>query len=275
MPPPRTNTTTSRDGTTIAYTTTGIGLGLIIIGGNNRMAHDYERLAAHLAPRFTVHVIERRGRGASGPQGKHYALEREIEDLQAVLTATGAAHVFGHSYGGLIALQAARTEPRISSLVAYEPAVSLDGSFDLSWLPRFDAAFRRGHLVKATVIFLKRSRLSMVSSLPTPLVYLLAYLLLIGKSGREMRALMPTTPAEIRATQAADSDGQPYETITARTLLLAGDNGAQPIIRILPRLQQLIPHATYQLIPRAHHNTPDLGPVEAVAAAIGDHLRMP
>lgn len=82
-----------------------------------------------------------------------------------------------------------------------------------------------------------------------------------------MRALMPTTPAEIRETARADSDGSLYRNIHANTLLLAGENGAQPVIKVLPRLQSLVLNSRYQLLPRLNHNSPDLGPVGSIAAA--------
>jgi pimeloyl-ACP methyl ester carboxylesterase len=193
--------------------------------------------------------------------------------LQAVLTATGRENVFGHSYGGLIALQAACATANIQNLVAYEPTVSINKSFDLSWSPQFEEAYRNGKVTKATVIFLKEAKLSMVSAWPKPLLYLLATLLLSGESGREMRALMPTTSAEIRETAHADSDGNVYRNVSANTLLLAGENGAQPVIKILPILQKIVPKSTYQLIPKLNHNSPDLGPVEPIAAAIATRFQ--
>lgn len=56
----------SKDGTTIVYTQTGTGPGLVIVPGNNRMAHNYEKIAELLGVDFTVYVVERRGRGGSG-----------------------------------------------------------------------------------------------------------------------------------------------------------------------------------------------------------------
>jgi pimeloyl-ACP methyl ester carboxylesterase len=268
-----THTTTSKDGTIISYTATGSGPGLVIVPGNNRMAHNYEMLAAKLADNFNMFVIDRRGRGQSGPQGESYTLRSEVEDLQAVLIATDSKNVFGHSYGGLIALQAACVTPDIQKLVAYEPTASINGSFDLSWLPQFEQAYQNGKLISAMVIFLKKAQLSMVSSWPKPLLYLLAMLLMSGRSGREMRALMPTTPAEIRETEHADSDGSSYLNISANTLLLAGENGAKPIIKILPTLQAIIPKSMYRLIPKLHHNSPDLGPVGPIAVAITKHFK--
>ena len=76
------NLTTSTDGTAIAFQTRGRGPGLVIVPGNNRMAHNYDVLAELLSTAFTVHVMERRGRGASGPQGADYRLEKETADLE-------------------------------------------------------------------------------------------------------------------------------------------------------------------------------------------------
>lgn len=56
----------SPNGTTISYSSQGAGPGLVVVPGNNRMAHNYDRLAGALAHHFRVSVIDRRGRGGSG-----------------------------------------------------------------------------------------------------------------------------------------------------------------------------------------------------------------
>lgn len=257
----------SKDGTVIAYVKTGTGPGLIIVPGNNRMAHNYEALAAQLADSFTVYIMERRGRGQSGPQGDDYAIEREVEDLQAIIDATKSTIVFGHSYGGLVALQAARTESRITKIIAYEPGVSINGSFDISWLPQFERAFRARKLVKAMAIFLKKAKNSEVYKWPRPLIYLLSAWLLSGKDGKEMRQLMHTTPAELREVQRADSNGDEYAAVTADTLLLGGERGSEPLLSALPQLQRILPHAQLKILPELHHNAPDLGPFKPISDA--------
>lgn len=78
-------TVTSRDGTAIGYETVGQGEGVLVLGGAWRTARDYLRFARALADPFAVHLIDRRGRGRSGPQGASYSIEREIEDLIAVM----------------------------------------------------------------------------------------------------------------------------------------------------------------------------------------------
>lgn len=77
-----------------------------------------------LAERYSIWVYDRRGRGGSGDAGQ-YSLEREIDDLRAVVAATRELpHVIAHSYGALIALHAAAAGVKIRSLVLYEPPVN-------------------------------------------------------------------------------------------------------------------------------------------------------
>jgi pimeloyl-ACP methyl ester carboxylesterase len=120
--------TTSADGTEIAFARTGTGPALVIVGGawnDRRSAGD---LAEALASSFTVHCYDRRGRGDSGDT-EPYAVEREIEDLQAVIDAAGgSAYAFGHSSGASLALEAAAAGARISQLAMYEPPYITDGT---------------------------------------------------------------------------------------------------------------------------------------------------
>jgi pimeloyl-ACP methyl ester carboxylesterase len=90
------------------------------------------RLPKNFRDSFTVHSIDRRGRGLSGPQGSEYSITKECEDIQALQKETGAIYVFGHSYGGLIALETARTFPSFTKIALYEPGVSI-GSLSAQW----------------------------------------------------------------------------------------------------------------------------------------------
>lgn len=122
------NKTISKDGTVIAYEKTGAGFPLILVGGalNDRSAG--APLAALLAPHFTVFAYDRRGRGDSGDQSP-YAVEREVEDLQAIIVeAGGSAFVFGHSSGAVLALETAARGLAIAKLALYEPPFVLDKS---------------------------------------------------------------------------------------------------------------------------------------------------
>jgi pimeloyl-ACP methyl ester carboxylesterase len=103
------STVRSKDGTSIAYDSAGDGPVLILVGGafSYRRYKSWVQLAALLAPRFRVISYDRRGRGDSGDAPAH-AVEREIEDLDALVQAAGgSARVFGMSSGGVLALRAA------------------------------------------------------------------------------------------------------------------------------------------------------------------------
>ena len=95
-------TVVSRDGTIVSFLSVGKGNGVIVLPGVLSMASDYAAFASALADKFSVHTLERRGRGRSGPQGDGYCIQKEIDDVLAVQQDTGAKFLVGHSYGGLI-----------------------------------------------------------------------------------------------------------------------------------------------------------------------------
>jgi pimeloyl-ACP methyl ester carboxylesterase len=114
----------SRDGTVIAYWTSGDGPPLVLVHGAPADHTRWRPLLPYLEQRVTVHAIDRRGRGASGDAGE-YRLQREYEDVAAVVDAIAAEHggpvdVYGHSHGGIVAFGAAHLTPNIRKLVLYE-----------------------------------------------------------------------------------------------------------------------------------------------------------
>jgi pimeloyl-ACP methyl ester carboxylesterase len=148
-------TVTSRDGTSIAYRRFGRGPGVVLVHGAMQAAQSFMRLASALAGAFTVHVPDRRGRGASGAFGADYGVARECEDLHALLAATGARDVFGLSSGALIVMRAARTVPLIRKIALYEPPFPFGDERPGRWLGRFDHEVDRGDLAAALVTVIK------------------------------------------------------------------------------------------------------------------------
>ena len=111
----------SRDGTRIAYEAVGSGPALILVNGALSTRSAAADVAEMLARDFSVYFYDRRGRGDSGDSGP-YAVEREIEDLAAILKeAGGEAGLYGHSSGAVLALNAAERVSGISRLAVYEP----------------------------------------------------------------------------------------------------------------------------------------------------------
>jgi pimeloyl-ACP methyl ester carboxylesterase len=113
-------TVTSKDGTAIAYDRTGSGPPVILVGGATVLRGGNAPLAAELSDSFTVFNHDRRGRGDSGDT-LPYAVEREIEDIDALIVAAGgSAHLYGISSGGALALEAAAAGVAVERLAVYE-----------------------------------------------------------------------------------------------------------------------------------------------------------
>jgi Alpha/beta hydrolase family len=112
------NTVTSKDGTVIAFDGAGAGPALVLVGGafqHRALDPRTARLADLLSDRFSVYNYDRRGRGDSGDTAP-YAVEREIEDIEALIEdAGGSAFVFGMSSGAVLALRAAASGLPIQS----------------------------------------------------------------------------------------------------------------------------------------------------------------
>ena len=118
----------SADRTPIAYERVGDGPPLIIVGGAWNTRRSGTELAERLADDFTVYTYDRRGRGDSG-DAQPYSVEREVEDLEAVIAAAGGSAVlFGHSSGGALALETTARSVTVSKLAMYEPPYIVDHS---------------------------------------------------------------------------------------------------------------------------------------------------
>jgi pimeloyl-ACP methyl ester carboxylesterase len=142
-------TVTSKDGTRIAFDRSGEGPALILVVGAFNDRATGAPLARSLAPHFTVFNYDRRGRGESGDTAP-YAVEREIEDLDALTAeAGGSAGVFGYSSGAILALRAAAHGRAIPRLAFYEPPPTGAKAGQLApRLTELIAAGRRGEAVE-------------------------------------------------------------------------------------------------------------------------------
>ena len=127
---------TSRDGTKIAYDMSGRGEPVVLIDGALcfRSFGPMPKLAALLAPHFSLITYDRRGRGQSGDT-LPYVLEREVEDIEALIeVAGGSALLFGTSSGAALALEAAiGLAGKVKSLALYEPPYNSDAGTVQEW----------------------------------------------------------------------------------------------------------------------------------------------
>jgi len=120
-------TVVSADGTEIAYESRGDGRPIVLVHGIAGSRESWRTIPERLADDYRVVAVDRRGRGDSD-DGDSYALAREVEDVHAVLDEVSASAdgcdpvLFGHSFGGLVALAAA-SGASLEGLLVYEPAV--------------------------------------------------------------------------------------------------------------------------------------------------------
>jgi pimeloyl-ACP methyl ester carboxylesterase len=267
----------STDGTAIGYETVGAGEGLLVIGGAWRTARDYLPFARALSDSFTVHVIDRRGRGHSGPQGAEYSIEREIEDLLAVQAQTGATIVFGHSYGGLIALEAAWRSPAFSDVAVYEPGVSIAGSLPLGWMELYRQRLADGDPRGAFAAMVRGAGGAprALERMPLWYVKLILRLFIRKQQWRQIEPLLPAGLAEHEQVVALDdTTARRYQAITARVLLLGGGKSRSlATTGLFDQLTATIPHSSSELIDGLNHTAPDEKAPHVVADRLRRHLR--
>ncbi len=155
------NTVTSKDGTKIAYEKKGQGPAVILVDGAlcYRSFGPMQGLAELLAPHFTVYTYDRRGRGDSS-NGKPFAVEREVEDLDALIQqAGGSAYVYGISSGACLAMEAAlKLGPKIAKLAMYEPPYNSDNAARQQWKEyrrNLEQSLAEGRRGDAVVLFMQ------------------------------------------------------------------------------------------------------------------------
>ena len=116
----------SRDGTTIVFDRTGDGPPVLLVGGALNDRGSGAALAGLLAPSFTAYAYDRRGRGDSGDTPP-YAVEREVEDLEALVAeAGGTAFLMGHSSGAALVIETAARIGGVDTIALYEPPYNVD-----------------------------------------------------------------------------------------------------------------------------------------------------
>ncbi|HEX2988135.1 MAG TPA: alpha/beta hydrolase [Chloroflexota bacterium] len=218
-----TNKVVSKDGTTIGYTSVGRGPAVLVIPGVLSMAADYAAFASALGDSFTVHVIERRGRGESGPQGDDYSVVKECEDLLALQHETGASLVVGHSYGGLVALEVARNTAAFTKVVVYEPGVSISGSMGANRMSSYERKLAAGRNLDALAEYALAVGPRRMQGWPTWLMKLMLSLNLVWHpEQRHMLDLLPQLRREWGEIARLDSSYENYREVVADVLLMYG-----------------------------------------------------
>lgn len=252
----------SKDGTEIAYDTTGTGPALILVTGalgvySSGGHTGFHELAAALAPHFTVINYDRRGRGESGDT-QPFAVQREIEDIEALIdqVAGGKAFLYGISSGGALALETASAlgSDKVEKLVIYEVPYVLDGS--RSPLPEgyvenvrtYSATGRRSD---AVALFM--------SVVGVPAEYIPA--MQADPSWAGMEAVAHTlaydgmaVEANMKGSGLTDDAKARWQAANMPALMMAGGDSEEFFRTTAQTLAALLPNARYEVLPGQNHN---------------------
>jgi len=264
---------TSADGTRIGYRSEGAGPGMIIVPGALSTAADFATLSAALADRFTVHTIERRGRGTSGPQGDHYGIAAEVADIAAVQAATEARLIFGHSFAGFVALEAATRGVVFDRIAVYEPGVSIDGSVPMDWAAACQRQIDDGRHAEAFLTFIRGINPETTGKAPLWLLRIIIPIAIRKAERLQKYELLSGTIREHAEAAEMDNDYRKYADLTAGVLLMAGkgihNTGAG---RTTVRLAEVVTDATLVTFPKLDHFGYEKDP-KAIATVVANFFR--
>lgn len=247
---PGRGTTTSLDGTAIAWFRSGDGPPIVLVHGATADHTVWRTSGPLLATSHTLYAIDRRGRGASGDTAP-YAIAREYEDVAAVVDAVAKSEgrpvdVVGHSFGGRVGLGAALLTAQLRRLVVYEGAPAPDGrSFQgdavMTTLEALAAADDREGLLAyflATVVGMRPDELAAYRVAPT---------------WRARVEAAPTIVREMRAEATEDAGPERDAAIRIPVLQLVGGDSNALFTDGTWALDRLLPNGRVVVIPGARH----------------------
>jgi len=247
---------TSRDGTEIGWFTTGEGPPLVLVHGGLGDHRHWGALRPYLEPRFTVHAMDRRGRGASS-DGPVYAPQREFEDVAAVIDAVAegagsTADVYGFSSGATFALGAAGLTSNVRRLALYEPGITVAAdhvSPDLA--ARLDALLTAGDGDGLVETFFREALgrgddlIATMRSEPLWAMFV---------------AAAPTWPRELRNPPEQLFDASQAASVNVPTLLLKGSEGPASLHADLRMVADTVPGARIAVLEGQEHSADVVAP---------------
>ena len=241
---------TSKDGTSLAVTVTGDGPPIVIVPGSLSMAGDWQAVTRVLAPELTTYVLNRCGRGSSGDHPSH-SLEREIEDVTAVLEVAGPeAVLFGHSFGALVSLALA-AQRSVRSLILYEPGLALDRPVGGPAVEGFSDLVANGDPAAALRFGLEH----FVGLSPTE-VEMFAQ----AASWSQLVAMAPTWSRELVAMDGYAVDLDRLSAIEIPTLMMAGEVSPSWLIKVSQTVHDALPRCSWATLAGQGHVANETAP---------------
>lgn len=254
--------TVSRDGTTIGHLRVGgPGLpGLVLLHGAMEWSRSHLELAQALGDRFTVHLPDRRGRGTSGPFTLPYRVEQDVEDMAAVLAATGARAVMGVSSGSVVWLHtmlaagSAELEFAIDRAVLFEPPLLREVERASALLARVERELGDGDVDAALVTGMLGAEMgpAAIRRLPRGLLRRLTGFGADHEQRQQakrpaegyvtVRQLAPTLRQDFGLVAATSNHLDRFEQVSTPVLLLGGAKSPVYLRQALDDLERVLPN---------------------------------
>jgi pimeloyl-ACP methyl ester carboxylesterase len=255
------HTVLSSDGTLIAYECVGAGLPLILVHGTAADQSRWMPVVPALSQHFTLHIIDRRGRGNSG-DAENYAIEREFDDIAAVANAIESpVNILAHSFGAACALGAAPQIKHLRRMVLYEPPLLNSSQLPerVELLNRMQVALDAGD--RETVVLILMCDIVRMTLPPIEILRTLpAWTVQLSSAHTIVR--------ELSQSDAYVKDMATLKNFTIPTLFLLGGASPEPIKMTTQSLHASIPNSSVVILPGQGHvaiNTaPDLLTAEVI-----------
>ncbi|HEY6414003.1 MAG TPA: alpha/beta hydrolase [Edaphobacter sp.] len=245
-------TTTSRDGTTIAFTKRGSGPPLIIVDGVfcYRENGPATELSTLLAQHFTVFTYDRRGRGESGDTAP-YTIEHETDDLRAVAREAGTApFLLGISSGGALILQAVASGVDVKKAALYEPPYLADGNGPRSFEDnkhRLQSFVSTGDRAGAVRFF-------MTDVYGAPRAFVFAMPFLMPNAWKRNKLVVHTVPYDLTILGDRSVLNERSSSISVPTLVIGGEKSPKELRDAVAAVANALPNGHSQFLPGQNHN---------------------
>jgi pimeloyl-ACP methyl ester carboxylesterase len=258
-------TITAPDGVPIACYRSGAGPALVVVHGTTADHTRWAPVLPALAERFTVYAVDRRGRGASG-DAPAYAIEREFEDVAAVVDAAsdaigGPVDLLGHSYGALCAMEAALRTGHLRRLILYEPPVPTGIEiYPPATVARIQASLEAGDREGAVTTFFRD-----VAMVPPHELELLRSV----PAWPARVAAAHTILREMRGSEGYQFDAGRFAALQVPTLMLLGGDSPPFLKRATEVVQAALPHSRIAVMPGQQHTAMNTAPALFVREVLG------
>jgi pimeloyl-ACP methyl ester carboxylesterase len=243
----------SKDGTLLAYQRTGSGPPLVLIHGTGASSTRWMPVLPALEAHFTIYALNRRGRGGSGDTPQ-YALEREFEDVAALVNSVGRpVNLLGHSFGAICALEASLRTRYLHKLILYEPPIPIadEAIYPEGLIDRLEALLDAGDRENVLTMFVQE-----VLHMPAHEFQLFR----ASPAWASRIAAAHTLPRELRAQMGYHFVEERFKGFMTPTLLIVGADSPSRFKAATNLLAATLPNSRTVILPGQQHIAMDTAP---------------